>query len=238
MAKYLEKNIDNSLMDVDEGKQQVKVAIAKIGNVDLDNDVFEKGAFNKTLKERGPQGANDIWHLIDHTPRVDHALGKFKEMGIDGDYVYGVSHRYNSKQWETVWPLYESLDLQQHSAGFSIVNSTKSASGTRIITEVKLYEGSAVLWGANPETQLMELWKSQGVMPPTTEAKHIRLHAVYKALTKGNLTQEQLSLLALEIKQIESELIEDKGTQAAEAPEPQAEMKLDAAAILSLILIS
>jgi len=237
MAKIESKNLDNSLLDVDNSGRQVKVAIAKIGNIDLDNDVFEKGAFNKTLKERGPQGANDIWHLIDHTPRIDHALGKFKEMGVEGDLVYGVSYKYDSRQWDTVWPLYESLDLQQHSVGFSVVNSTKSAAGHRIITEVKLYEGSAVLWGANPETQLMELWKSQGVVPPKGESVESRLNAVYKAITKGNLTAEQMSLLALEIKQIETEIQEIKSTWAAKAPEPQKlELKLDAASILSLII--
>ncbi len=55
--------------------------------------------------------------------------------------------------------LYEAGLINQHSIGFSTLKSdVNQKTGVRTITELKLYEGSAVLWGANPV-----LWSELGL---------------------------------------------------------------------------
>ena len=67
MKTYFEqKMIADSVRDVSENDRRVKVAISKMGNVDHDGDVIDHGAYTKTVTERGPKGANLIWHLTDH----------------------------------------------------------------------------------------------------------------------------------------------------------------------------
>ena len=92
MKKYFEsKLIADSVRDVSENDRRVKVAISKMGNRDLDNDVIEHGAYTKTLAERGPKGANMIWHLTDHNPSLKSAVGKFSDIYVDGDYLVGIT---------------------------------------------------------------------------------------------------------------------------------------------------
>ena len=87
---YQVKNVADSVKDVSESTRQVKVAISHTGSLDLDNDVIDPGAFTKTIAERGPSGANLIWHLTDHNPSLKSAVGKFKELYMEGGYL-GVS---------------------------------------------------------------------------------------------------------------------------------------------------
>ena len=83
MKRYFEqKTLANSVQDVSETSRKVKVAISQMGSKDFDNDVIDHSAYNKTLGERGPKGANLIWHLTDHNPSLKSAIGKFSELYV------------------------------------------------------------------------------------------------------------------------------------------------------------
>jgi phage head maturation protease len=88
MKDFVIKKIESKALDIDTGTKQVKVVLSSMGNVDRDNDVIAPGAFTKTLTERGPDGTNEIWHLIDHRASLQTALGKFKELYVEGDPAY------------------------------------------------------------------------------------------------------------------------------------------------------
>ena len=125
-------------MDVDSEKRKVKIAFASLENIDNQGDAFTKGAFSKTIMERGPQGKNMIWHLLDHRASISSALSKFEELGIEGQMVYGVSAYRDTYNWrELAWPLYEKGDITHHSVGFEVVNESKKE-GYNEISEVKL----------------------------------------------------------------------------------------------------
>lgn len=153
------KAINQPVLDIDTTGKAVKVAIASLGNLDLDGDIFDPSAFTKTIAERGPAGSNQIWHLTNHYTSLSAALGKPKEIGIDGQLVYFVTDYKETPLWQATWPLYESGDITEHSAGFSIVDQEQKQ-GYRLIKQVMLWEGSSVLWGANPNTPTMEVIKS------------------------------------------------------------------------------
>jgi HK97 family phage prohead protease len=186
------------------------VAIAHIGNKDRDGDVFTPDAFKKTIQEKGPSGTNEIWHLIDHSATLKSALSKFSELYKEGDYIVGVSKYKESSLWKEMWPLYESGDINQHSVGFSVVKEQKNESaGYNEITEVNLWEGSAVLWGANPITPTMEVFKSLNKYEQVDQ-----IQERFKRLRKGLKSDVERSLLLIEIKQLEQLIIDDLSTSA------------------------
>ena len=222
---YTRKSFDLKALDVDTTTKSVKVAIAEMESIDRDGDVFLPTAFNKTIAERGPKGTNEIWHLVDHNASIKSALGKFSELYIDGKYLVGVSQYKDTALWQQVFPLYESGDITQHSVGFSTIN--KEAKSTHnVITEVALWEGSAVLWGANPNTPTLEVAKSiHGETPETLTDK---LSRISKALKGGKFDDEALSLLLIEFKQIQASISELEAAKSTSAPaEPSKDTQRD-----------
>ena len=105
---YEIKNVSDSVLDVDGNSRKVKVAISEMGSLDLDNDVIDSGAYTKTLKERGPQGANLIWHLTDHNPSIKTAIGKFSELYIDGNKLVGVTDIPNTSWGNDMLEFYKT----------------------------------------------------------------------------------------------------------------------------------
>lgn len=164
--ELLYKGFTSTVTDVDDKTRRVKVAISEVGLKDLDNEVINENAYTKTLSERGPQGANLIWHLVDHNPRMTSALGKFSEIYMEGKMLMGISTLPETTLGNDMLVLYKRGDINQHSIGFSVVKSETMNKGKddqyKMIHEVKLYEGSAVLWGANPNTPTISVGKSLG----------------------------------------------------------------------------
>jgi HK97 family phage prohead protease len=215
MLGFLKKNIDCKALDIStEGeKKSVKVAISQMESEDRDEDIISKTAFTKTLAEKGPEGANEIWHLLDHNASLKSALSKFSELYTEGDYLVGVSHYKDSFAWrEVAWPMYESGDITQHSIGFSIVNSNSIKSNgkdIRLITEVALWEGSAVLWGANPNTPTLEVAKSLGIYQDDEEPQ-IKIERMIKALKSDKWDDEAKELFRIELQQLYQSLADLK----------------------------
>jgi HK97 family phage prohead protease len=209
MSELIKKIFQLKALDVDEKKKQVKVAIAQVEDVDKDEDVFDPPAFDKTMKENGPKGTNEIWHLLDHTPKTFSALSKFSELGRDGKYIAGVSNYKNSFAWrEVAWPLYEAGDITQHSVGFQVLKANeRDSKGVRVIKEVRLYEGSAVLWGAQPDTPTMRVVKGllniEDDRDITAAEKIEEIVKKLKQERKG-FNDEDYSLLIIELKRLQT----------------------------------
>lgn len=218
---YQKKYFNLKALDVDTATRQVKVAIAQMEDIDHDGDVFTKSAFDRTIKAKGPQGTNEIWHLLDHTSTSFSALSKFKELYVEGKYLVGVSQYKDSFAWrEVAWPLYESGDFSQHSVGFRTVKS-ENKSGYREIVEVELWEGSAVLWGANSDTPTQQVWKSMNYEEKKVDINS-RMNRLVKFIQSNPDFEETKSLVEIEFKQIQQQLLElEQTTQIVEkTPDP------------------
>lgn len=232
MLGYLKKNINCKALDIStEGEtKSVKVAISQMESEDRDEDIIAKSAFNKTIKEKGPKGANEIWHLLDHNASLKSALAKFSELYTEGDYLVGVSHYKDTFAWrEVAWPLYEKGDITQHSIGFSIVNSTAVKSNgkdIRLITEVALWEGSAVLWGANPNTPTLEVAKNLGIYKSEEEPEK-QIEQMIKALKSDKWDDEAKELFSIELQQLYQLLTDLKKTTVPEEKATQPEKKVN-----------
>ncbi len=217
--KFSTKDIMDSVMDVDTQTRTVKAVWANIGNVDLDKDIISTNAFTKTIAERGPLGKKMIWSLVDHNPSIKCAFGKPKELYVEGTQLIGVTDIIPTEIGEDVLKLYEAGLINQHSIGFrTIADEMNRETGIRTIKEVQLFEGSAVLWGANPETPTLGLKSLKRTEPQDLVERLDRLKVAFKS---GTFTDETFSLLEIEIAQIQAAIAE-KSTQAVEpTPEPQ-----------------
>jgi len=202
------KEIDSTeIMDIDVENRTVKAVWSRLNNVDLDNDIIVPEAFTKTIKERGPKGKNLIWSLVDHCASFKHALGKPSELYVEGDMLIAVTKIVDTHIGEDMIKFYNDGLVNQHSIGFSTIKSEWNKEGTvRTIKELMLYEGSAVLWGANPETPTLGMSKS--FIPNDKISLNQRLDKLAKAWKSGTYTDETFSLLELEIKQIQQAIEE------------------------------
>ena len=217
------KGLQEQILDVDTEKKTVKAVWAAMGNIDLDGDVIMPGAFTKTIQERGPQGKNLIWALIDHEADLKHAIGKPSELYEENGKLIAVTKIVDTELGEDIITMYNEGLINQHSIGFSIPkNKSEIRDGVRYIKECVLYEGSAVLWGANPETPTLGVFK--GMNAPAQLNASQRLEKMLKAFKHGKFTDETFQLIEIEIKQIQA-MIEAESTQPADdAVEPDNEI--------------
>lgn len=220
MKPYQVKDISTAVEDIDMQSRKVKAVWARTGNIDLDNDIILPTAFTKTIAERGPKGKNVVWSLVDHKSSMKYALGKPEELYMDGDMLVAITPIIETEIGEDILKLYEAGLINQHSIGFSTVKSEfNNDSGIRTITELMLYEGSAVLWAANPETPTLEVFK--GNVEDLKEHLSVRLDKLCSAVKHGKFTDETFGILEIEIKQIQDAILQITTQAAAKALEPE-----------------
>jgi len=216
------KNIEGQPVDVDTTGRRVKVVISEMGSVDLDNDIIEQTAYNRTLDQRGPKGANLIWHLTDHNPSMKTAIGKFSELYVKGNQLVGITDIPKTTWGNDMLEFYKSGHINQHSVGFSTIEAEDGkGEGPRIIKQIKLYEGSAVLWGANPNTPTLEAPK--GEIKELIPALVKELDLLIKSMKTGKFTDEAFELMEIRIKQLQDKFLNltSSTLPAGNAPDPE-----------------
>lgn len=216
------QDLGYNIMDVDSEQRRVKAVWARCGNIDLDNDIIVPEAFTKTLAERGPSGKNLIWSLVDHCADMNNVIGKPEQIYVENDMLIAITPIVETEKGEDIIKMYEAGLINQHSIGFSTIKSNVDKEGVRTITELKLYEGSAVLWGANPETPTLG-FKGEMTTKDKKQELSNRLERLIKAFKGGRFTDETFSLIEIEIKRIQSELLEIEVIKEITQPEVSVE---------------
>jgi len=221
MINYKSIDIMDSVLDVDTEKRTVKAVWSRMGNIDLDMDIMATGCYNKTIAERGPMGKNQVWSLVDHNPSIKSALGKPMELYIESDMLIAVTKIVDTEMGEDAIKLYNAGCINEHSVGFRTIKSDmNNETGIRTITEVMLYEGSAVLWGANPETPTLGM---KSLLSDNPEDLVKRLEKLTVAFKNGTFTDDTFGLLEIQIKQIQDSILKLSTPPAAKAVEPPKE---------------
>jgi hypothetical protein len=96
--------------------------------------------------------------------------------------------------------LYAEGIVVQHSIGFSTIKSDyNQKTGIRMIKEIKLYEGSNVTLGANPQTPFT------GFKSLTMAEINDQVAKMIKLLKDGSLTDEGFGRLEIALKQFQLE---------------------------------
>jgi HK97 family phage prohead protease len=223
---FATKDISEAVIDVDKATRTVKAVWSHIGNKDYDNDIIAKGAFDRTIRERGPNGKKMIWSLVDHYSSTKHAFGKPKELYVEGNRLIAVTDIVMTDAGEDILKLYDAGCINQHSIGFStVVDEYDKANNVRTIKEVILYEGSAVLWGANDLTPTLDV--KALTKPQQQKNIYDRLERLKSAIRNGSFTDETFSLLEIEFSQLQKAVSEIEGTKKDdESTKPPVDTKL------------
>jgi HK97 family phage prohead protease len=194
---YNKKAVSGIPVDMADDSKTVTVYYSAFGNVDSDGDIIVPGAFTKSIKENGPNGKNRIWHLFNHS--TDKPVSKPKELVEDAFGLKAVVKMPNTTLGRDTYELYKDGHITEHSIGFQTVKSL-TKSDYNEITEIKLFEGSSVLWGANSNTPTVMV---------KSEIKSIVIDEIsktIKSLRNGFYTDETFGLLELKLKQLQQYL--------------------------------
>ena len=140
-----------TLSDVDENLGIVSGYGSIFGNLDSDNDIIEKGAYKRTLKNNG----NRIKYIYNH--QIDKPIGRMKELEEDEKGLRFVAEVPKTTFGKEVLELMKYNIIDEISVGISVLDNDNKEDGTRLIKEVKLYEVSAVTLAANDQAKILEV---------------------------------------------------------------------------------
>jgi HK97 family phage prohead protease len=209
--------------DVDESTRTVVGYLSAFDKLDSDNDIIRQGAFSKSLQERGVESSSNrqIAHLRNHD--WEHQIGKFTEIYEDNFGLKFVSKLGRSTKGNDAFLDYQDGILNEHSIGFNYVkdkiseveDSTNPQGKFYEITEVKLWEGSGVTFGANEFTPVLDVSKS------VLESDYLlklnnEMQSLIGAIKNGKGTDDRLHNIEMRLK-----LIQTKYNSLIEQLEPK-----------------
>lgn len=212
------------IKDVDT-KSRVVSGILANWNKDLHNDIIEPGAFRKTLLERKDR----ILFLNQHQWREPH--GFFAELEeMDAGLRFVSNPLPNTSFSNDALELYARGIVKEHSIGFEVIKSDwNEETEIRTIKEIKLYEGSNVTLGANPNTPFT------GFKSMTLQEVSDMSGKIIDAIRKGNFTDETFLQLEIAHKQLIAECIKMGELKALNQPDKPTDPR-EADAINTFIL--
>jgi len=198
------------LKDLDEGSRSVSGYFASFDTLDSDNDIIRKGAFTKSIQERGVKSTSNrqIAHLRNHD--WEQQIGKLTEIGEDAKGLFFVSTLGRSTKGNDAFLDYQDGILNEHSIGFNYIgekinwieDSSFKSGGYFEVKEVKLWEGSGVTFGANEFTPVIDVAK--GLTNESHLAKlNKEFEIITKALMNGQGTDERLHSFEMRLKVIQ-----------------------------------
>ena len=193
---WLTKNIKAEIKDVDDVKGVVSGYFARFGNVDSDGDMIKSGAFLKTINENFDR----IKHLKNHDP--DKMIGKILELKEDGSGLHFTSQLSKNSFGKDALIEYQEGLITEHSIGYQVIKASNSNDEYQTLEELKLYEGSAVTWGANSETPVTGL---KGLI--TEKEIEEELNSLLKYCKVSGFSDELYASAEIKIKQLQQAML-------------------------------
>jgi len=184
------------IADIDEKMGIVKGYGSYFGNKDSDGDVIAKGAYQKTIKENGER----VRYLWQH--KMDKPIGKIKEMYEDDKGLMFVAEIPKTTLGNDALELMKAGIVTENSVGILPIQK-QMKDGFREITEVKLYEISAVTLAANDQAKILDV---KGKVDIENEFK--RFDALAKLIRKGKISDEMGYAIEAEILKLKSFFID------------------------------
>jgi hypothetical protein len=169
---------------------------------------------------------------------MKYVIGKFSDLSVQGNQLVGTTTIPNTSFGNDALELYDTGVINQHSIGFMSMRAevSQNADTPRVIKEVKLYEGSAVLWGANPNTPTLNVNKSEIEIALEIEEE---MDFYRKGLKNGKLSDDMLALFEIRLLQTKDKLLlTTTHTTQAEAPASPAPVRKGKAFAKQLLIAS
>lgn len=225
MAMIYKASPMGEIADIDEKMGIVKGYGSYFGNKDSDGDVIAKGAYQKTIKENGER----VRYLWQH--KMDKPIGKIKEMYEDDKGLMFVAEIPKTTLGNDALELMKAGIVTENSVGILPIQK-QMKDDYREITEVKLYEISAVTLAANDQAKILDV---KGKMDIENEFK--RFDALAKLIRKGKISDEMGYAIEAEILKLKSFFI-DFTKPTNEVTLPKEDDSIDVFSYLSNKLIN
>lgn len=176
---------------------------AQFNTKDHDEDIILPGAFTKSISDRGPDGSNQIMHLLQHDSW--RPLGKPSVLKEDTFGLYFETNMPDTTYGTDALKLYAAGVYNEHSIGFQtlqseIVNNGEGKFESRKLIELKLWEGSTVTWGANENTPFTG-FKGLGKSDKLSYLSE-RMEKLQKALTDNKFIPDTITQIQYEVQVI------------------------------------
>lgn len=184
------------LIDADEKAGIIKGYGSYFGNKDSDNDVIMKGAYKKTIAENGER----VKYLYQHD--MNQPIGKMSELYEDDKGLVFVAEIAKTQLGKDVVELMKSGVITENSVGIMPIQKNNKGD-YREITEVKLYEISAVTLAANDQAKILDVKGNVDV-----EKLSKRYDNLSKLIRKGDISDEMGFAIEAEILKLKSLFIE------------------------------
>jgi len=197
-----------AVKDVDTKSGIITGYYSSFGTLDSYNDIVMKGAFKRSIRNNGPKSGDvsksDIFHLWNHNAQI---IGKPHVLKEDDFGLYFETKVDTRREFaKDKLLMYEQGLINQHSIGYTTVKSTRVNDGKgnhkhTELNEVKLFEGSSVLWGANPDTPFtgFKAMEDKELLVKLNE----RFELFVKEIRNGKYTDETFCLMEIEAMKIQ-----------------------------------
>ena len=199
-SKYNIKTSTLSVKDIDTKTRRVQVMLSAFDNIYSDGDVIRKGAFAKSIMERGAESTSNrkIAFLRHHD--WEQQIGKWVKMEETHDGIIAVGELGRSTKGEDALLDYQDGIIREHSIGFNYVEDkmTMVQDGIWEIKEVILWEGSAVTFGANSLTPTLDVSKGNSV--ELLDKVNAKMQSLISALKNGKGTDERIYEIEMALK--------------------------------------
>lgn len=180
------------VIDADEKMGIVKGYGSVFGNVDSDGDIITKGAYRKTIQENGSR----VKYLYQHD--MDKPIGKMVHLEEDDKGLVFEAQVPKTQLGKDVIELMKAGVISENSVG--ILPLQKKMNGEyRELTEVKLFEVSAVTLAANDQAMILDV-KGNVDLEKVTK----RYDKLAKLIRKGEISDELGYALEAEILKLKS----------------------------------
>jgi len=166
--------------------------LAVFGNIDLGGDVIEKGAFKKTIANIK---ANGIPLLADHVASVSSVLGTIFDAREDDHGLYVKARFSAAPSAQDVRIKLVEGHLGRMSIGYApekFSYGEKDGKSVRFLKEIKLWEGSVVVFPMNPEAVVSRVKSLADTLDARTRAA---LASELAEKATANETRDQLDSL-------------------------------------------
>jgi len=211
-AYAVKTNEQLTLKDFDEGTRKVSMYLSKFDIKDSDNDIIRRGSFSKSIQERGPLSNSNRKIAFLRYHNWEKPIGKFLELNEDNEGLYAVAQLSQSTDGMDALADYKEGIIREHSIGFRYIQDKvkyvdMGDQSYFDITELQLFEGSAVTFGANEFTNTVEVSKSEDKIKQAVKI-HDEINTLVKSISAGQGSDERLYSLEMKLKFLNARFLE------------------------------
>ena len=155
MEKLIHKASKFQVKETDDDNRTIKGYASVFNNLDSDMDTIRKGAFNKTIKEWGPEGKSRIKLVAQHN--IGQPVAKITTLKEDQHGLYMEAKFGTHTLGEDYYRQAKEGIIDEFSVGFVAKEKEENEKGGYDITQIKLYEVSMVTVAANDEAVVTDV---------------------------------------------------------------------------------